>query len=258
MAGSFTSEDLGGGVRALTLSNLVRKNALDAVSLDQLRQLVNPAETGSVRCWLLRAEGSGPFSSGYDVSSLSEIGEGQLPDDALGDVFDLLASHPAPSVALLTGAAFGAGCELACACDFRVGDTRAAFCLPPSKLGVVYAPRGIRRIAGIVGLARAKWMLLTGRRVDAKRADELGLLDVLTPDALAEDEAMKLTRELAAAAPLAIAGMKRIFRKLSEGELTKEEEDSITELRREAFNSEDAMEGRAAFLEKRKPGFKGR
>ena len=162
------------------MSNPARKNALDAEGLQQLAAAIRDGD--GVRCWLVRASGTGPFSSGYDVSALSEIGAGPLPDDALGDVFDLLASHPAPSVALLTGAAFGAGCELACACDFRVGDHRAAFCLPPSKLGVVYAPRGIQRIAAIVGQAKAKWMLLTGRKLSASEAEQCGLLDLLQPN----------------------------------------------------------------------------
>ena len=256
MAATFSSADLGDGVRALTLSNPARKNALDAEALEQLRQALS--ETTAVRCWLVRASGPGPFSSGYDVSALSEIGDGPLPDEALGEVFDLLAQHSAPSVALLTGAAFGAGCELACSCDFRVGDPGAAFCLPPSKLGVVYAPRGIRRIASIVGLARAKWMLLSGRKIDAKQAEEFGLLDLLRPNDFAEDSALDLARELAAAAPLSIAGMKRIFTGLSRGGLSSEEERQIERLRRAAFNSADASEGRAAFLAKRKPNFSGR
>ncbi len=256
MAATFSSADLGDGVRALTLSNPARKNALDSQALEQLRQALT--EAVGVRCWLVRAAGPGPFSSGYDVSALSEIGEKALPDEALGDVFDLLAAHPAPSVALLTGAAFGAGCELACACDFRIGDSRAAFCLPPSKLGVVYAPRGIRRVASIVGLAKAKWLLLTGRKLDAKEAERAGLLDLLRPDDLAEEVALDLVRELAAAAPLAIAGMKRIFTGLSQGSLTAEAEREIELLRRAAFNSDDAREGRQAFLEKRKPNFTGR
>ncbi len=256
MAATFSSADLGDGVRALTLSNPARKNALDAEGLQQLRAAIE--EGSGVRCWLLRASGTGPFSSGYDVSALAEIGQGPLPDDALGDVFDLLAQHPAPAVALLTGAAFGAGCELACACDFRVGDTQAAFCLPPSKLGVVYAPRGIQRIAAIVGLEKAKWMLLTGRKLSASEAHACGLLDLLQPADFAEDAALALARELAAAAPLAVAGMKRIFNGLSRGPLGAKEEQEIEVLRRAAFNSADAKQGRNAFLAKVPPKFTGR
>jgi enoyl-CoA hydratase/carnithine racemase len=161
-------------------------------------------------------------------------------------------------VALLTGAAFGAGCELACACDFRVGDSRAIFCLPPSRVGVVYAPRGIRRVAALTGLGRAKWMLLTGRRVEAEEARMFGLLDVLTASGAAEQAAFTLTQELAAAAPLSIAGMKRVFGALMRGPLSLEDEREIDGLRRAAFNSADAREGREAFLARRAPKFSGR
>lgn len=258
MSASVRSAELGNGVRALILSNPARKNALNEALLQQLREALTEPSAATVRCWLVRSEGNGLFSSGYDVSSLDQIGDGPLPDELIGDVFDLFHKHSAPSVALLTGAAFGAGCELACACDFRVGDTRAAFCLPPARLGVVYAPRGIRRIAALTGLGRAKWMLLTGRQLDADEARLFGLLDVLKPAGLAEDAALELTQELAAAAPLAITGMKRVFSGLSQGRLTVEDGRAIDQLRREAFNSADAREGRDAFLARRKPKFTGR
>ena len=253
MPAAFTVADCGDGVRSLTLSNPARKNALDDVALEQLRAaLLTP---DPVRCWLVRSEGQGAFSAGYDLSVLTQVGEGPLPDEAIGEVFDLLQRHPAPSVALVTGPAFGAGCELACACDFRVGDAQAVFCLPPGKIGVVYAARGIRRVAALTGLGRAKWMLLTGARVEAEEARMFGLLDVVAADA--ERRAMALCKELAAAAPLAIAGMKQTFDALLRGGPTTQEARALEELRRAAFNSADAREGRAAFLERRAPKFSG-
>ncbi|MBS1148951.1 MAG: Enoyl-CoA hydratase [Myxococcaceae bacterium] len=254
MPASLTVTDCGDGIRCLTLSNPARKNALDEVALEQLRAALSTAEP--VRCWLVRGEGQGAFSAGYDLSALTQVGEGRLPDDALGDVFDLLQQHPAPSVALVTGPAFGAGCELACACDFRVGDPKAVFCLPPAKIGVVYAARGIRRVAALTGLGRAKWMLLTGARVEAEEARLFGLLDVLTPDA--EGRALGVCRDLAQGAPLAIAGMKQTFSALMRGGPTAQEAQALEQLRRAAFNSADAREGREAFLARRPPKFSGR
>lgn len=245
MPASFSVSDLGGGVRALTLCHPARKNALDDQALTQLRAALTDA--AGVRCWLVTGEGDA-FSAGYDLSTLVEVGEaGPLPDDAIGDVFDLLARSPAPSVALVKGPAFGAGCELACACDFRVGDASSVFCLPPAKIGVVYAPRGIRRVAAVVGTQRAKRMLLTGMRVPAAEAEAWGLLDVRAPDAA--QAARALATELAAGAPLAIAGMKQIFAG-GDGD--------FREARRAAFNSADAREGREAFMQRRAPKFSGR
>ena len=254
MPAALTVADLGDGIRSLTLSNPARKNALDDVALDQLRAALRTADR--VRCWLVRGEGTGAFSAGYDLSSLTQVGEGALPDEAIGDVFDLLQQHAAPSVALVTGPAFGAGCELACACDFRVGDAKAVFCLPPAKIGVVYAARGIQRVAALTGLGRAKWMFLTGARIEADEARSFGLLDAVAEDA--EARALAVCRELAGAAPLAVAGMKRTFSALLRGGPDAAEATALEGLRRAAFNSDDAREGREAFLARRPPKFSGR
>lgn len=252
MPASFTSADLGGGVRSLTLRNEGRKNALDDTALSQLKGALQSSE--GVRCWLVRGDG-GAFSAGYDLSALGAVAQGPLPDDFIGDVFDLLQSHSVPSVALVTGPAFGAGCELACACDFRVGNADALFCLPPAKIGVVYAARGIRRVAALTGLGYAKWMLLTGARIDADQALQRGLLDVKAE--AAESAALKVCADLAGAAPLAVAGMKRTFHALMQGGPDAAEARALEGLRRAAFNSADAKEGREAFLARRLPRFSG-
>ena len=245
--------DVADGVRALTLSHPERKNALDPGFLDALELAL--ANGAGVRAWLLRSTGPGPFSAGYDLNALNGFPEGRaLPDERLGQVFDLLSLHPAPSVALVTGLAVGAGCELAAACDFRVGDAGAKFAMPPAKLGVVYALKGLKRLSSRVGEQAARRMFLTGRAVDAQSALRLGLLDVLAVDA--EKEALALCAELAANAPMAVQGMKLGFRLMhgaAEPELVEYER-----LRRVSFNSEDAREGKDALMSKRAPIFRGR
>jgi len=251
-------DELPGGVRRLTLSNPDRKNALDAPVLESLAAELSPERSAAVRCFLVTGEGAA-FSAGYDVQSLKEYSADEaLPDLRLQEVLDGLAAHRAPSVALVNGPAYGAGFELACACDFRVGDSNAVFCMPPAKLGVVYSAKGIVRVAALTGLGRAKLLFLTARRVLAEEARLLGLLDVITFDGNAEREALALCGELAAHAPLAVSGMKRTFFLLGQARLSESEHAELTQLRREAFNSEDAREGRAAFLERRAPRFSGR
>lgn len=201
---------------------------------------------------MIRAEGGRAFCAGYDLDQLPLPSEtGVLPDDRLTEVLLMLEAHPAPSVALLDGPAYGAGCDLASACDFRVGSAKAAFCMPPARLGIIYGREGIRRLAALVGLSFAKRMFLTGRVVRAEEAERQGLLDVLSETP--ETAALELCRELTEAAPLAVAGMKATFQSLASG--TGEAE--LRLLRREAFLSEDSREGRAAFLEKRRPHFRG-
>ncbi|MEW6433929.1 MAG: enoyl-CoA hydratase/isomerase family protein [Myxococcota bacterium] len=254
MAATLEVKDLPGGVRALTVSNPARKNALDDGLLEQLDRALTGAD--EVRAWLLRGAGEGIFSAGYDLTSLSDYQPGTpLPDERLGEVLDALSRHPAPSVALVTGPAIGAGCELAVACDFRVGDARALFAMPPAKIGVVYALKGMQRLIARVGEGRARYMFLTGRRLAADDALRCGLLDVLADDA--EAQALALCNELASNAPLAVRGMKQGLALLEEGGGTGEQRAAYEALRRASFNSQDAREGRDAALEKRTPRFRG-
>jgi enoyl-CoA hydratase len=246
---SLTVEDCGGGVRALTLRNDARRNALDEETLGRLEQALT--NENNVRCWLVRGHG-GHFCSGYDLTALGGLDpRGPLPDERIGQVFDLLAEHSAPSVAWVSGAAYGAGLELSCACDFRVADPSCAFSIPPARLGIVYAPKGIRRVARVVGLGKARVLFLSARRVKGAEALTFGLADELG----SHERALALCQELAGHAPLALAGMKRIFRSL---EGTVERDADLEALRLRSFTSDDAREGVTALLEKRAPKFTGR
>jgi enoyl-CoA hydratase/carnithine racemase len=249
-----------GAVRVLTLSHPARRNALDPGAIDQLAQAVRGAESEGVRCLIVRGEGSAAFCAGYDLNALAQIGPtGELPDEVLEETLDALSASPIPSLALVHGPAFGAGCDLACACDFRIGSAQATFCMPPARLGVVYAASGISRVSAIVGPARAKRMFFTGAAIPPGVAFDWGLLDELhdLPEA-ADEAAMTLARQIAQMAPLAVHGMKRTFAALAGKPLSSETAHALRELRRTAYRSEDATEGRNAFLEKRPPVFKGK
>ncbi|MBX5483359.1 MAG: enoyl-CoA hydratase/isomerase family protein [Myxococcaceae bacterium] len=254
-------EDRDGDLRVLTLHNPSRRNALDRALLSAIAEALDPAKTAHVRAILIRGA-HGAFSSGYDLGQLSPADDGDaLPDDHVGELLDSVARHPAPSVALVEGPAFGAGCELAVTCDFRVGGPAAVFCMPPARLGIVYAPEGIAKVARIVGWQRAKRMFLTGMQVDAGTAFRWGLLDEYVEDAApgaAEAKALALCRALADGAPLAVQGMRRAIAMLSRTALSAEDDAGLRALRRDAYRSADLQEGRAAFLEKRKPRFTGR
>lgn len=253
MPATLQVADLADGVRVLTLSHPERKHAIDTGYLDALE--VALAHGAGVRAWLVRSVGEGIFSAGYDLTGLNGFPEGTpLPDERIGIVLDQLMHHPAPSVALVTGAAIGAGCELAVACDFRVGNGAARFSMPPSKLGVVYALKGMARLTSRVGEQAARRMFLTGRAVDAEQAARLGLLDVLASDA--EAQALALCTELALNAPLAVQGMKwglELLNGASDAQLSE-----YARLRRASFNSEDSREGKEALLGKRMPRFSGK
>jgi enoyl-CoA hydratase len=246
-------EDLPSGVRVVTLVRPASRNALTPTMLSALEASLR--EFQGLRALVLEGEGTA-FCAGYDLDCLeADAAAGRAPDARIQEVLRLLEESDFPSVAVVHGAAFGAGCELACACDFRVGSADAVFCLPPLKLGIVYAPDGIFRVAKVLGLQRTREMLLTGRSVMAEQAQEWGLLDKLEPDAVAKGRA--LAEALAEAAPLAMAGTRLVLRRLGRAPLGELERLELEAVRAQAFASKDAAEGRAAARERRAARFRG-
>jgi len=263
MPATLTIDDVAPGVRPLTLSNPSRRKALHGAFLEPLQpapRTPQPAvvplrHPARVRRRVVRSDDPARSSAGYDLTALSGFPEGTpLPDTRLGLVLDLLEHHPAPSIAVVRGPAIGAGCELAAACDFRVGDASARFSLPPAKLGVVYALAGLRRVARVVGPQVAKRLFLAAESLDAAEAHRVGMLDASVVDA--EVSALTWARKLAGLAPLAVKGMKKGFSLLDEA--TEEQRAAYESIRRESFNSADAREGIEALREKREPRFTGK
>jgi enoyl-CoA hydratase len=252
-AAAVRTRELGGGVRVVTLHRPDSRNALTPDMLDALAAAFAPDP--GVRALVLEGEGKA-FCAGYDLECLeADAVAGRAPDRRIQEVLRLLEEAPAPSVAVLRGAAFGAGCELAAACDFRVASADAQFCVPPLKLGIVYAPEGVWRLARLVGLQRAREMFLTGRTVTAELARSWGLVDRLEADA--PGAARVFADELAAAAPLAMAGTRLTLRLLGRGPLSEKDRAVLEKVRARAFTSQDSAEGRAAVRERRAPRFRG-
>jgi enoyl-CoA hydratase len=258
---SLRSEDRG-AVRVVTLDNPQKRNALDFASLSELAAASQAASRDGVRCLVFRGEGDKAFCSGFDIAAIP-VGpnDGDRPDLAVERTMEAVEAVPCPTIAFLNGSAFGAGAELAATCDLRVARPGVAIGMPPAKLGVVYAPAGLRRFLHLVGPSRAREMFFTGRPLEAGEALAIGLVDRVVPVDQAEEAALGLAQEIALNAPLAVQGMKRILRLLdaaAERGFTDVEREEIVRLRRRAFESDDVREGREAFLEKRPPRFRGR
>ncbi len=251
-----------GAVRVVTVENPAKRNALDFRALDELEAACAAAARDGVRCLVLRGAGDVAFSSGFDLAEMSLVNaRGDRPDEAVERAADALAALPCPTVAYLNGPAYGGAFELAVTCDLRVARAGVLLGMTPAKLGVVYPEGGLRRFADLVGSARTRELFFTGRPVDADTALAWGLVNRVVPQADAEAAALAMADEIAANAPLAVQGMKRILRLLEgthERGLAEREREEIALLRRRAFESEDIQEGRAAFQERRPPRFGGR
>ena len=237
----------GGVVRTLHLSRPDKRNALNRDQLARLQEaLLTAAADDAVRAVLLTGAGKA-FCAGYD---LDEPFDPAAPDGAVITTMSLLRDLPRPTVAWVHGAAFGAGLELAISADVRVVAPDASFCLPPARLGIAYAEEGLRRLTSLVGTAQARRLALGGVVVDAPEALRIGLGDV--PGDLTAAEA--LTVQLATGAPLAVRHMKATLQRIERVEASGAAHESH---RRALFFSADALEGRAAFLERRPPVFRG-
>ena len=161
---------------------------------------------------------------------------------------------------MLNGHAIGGGLELALSCDLRLAAAPIALGMPPAKLGVVYSHTGIRKFIDAVGASRTRELFFVGRNIDAPTALQWGLINaVVDPEQLAE-ESLKLAVEIAAGAPLANRGNKRVISAVLKGGTTLEPdiEQEVIELRKACFSSEDFREGVRAFGEKRPPRWQGR
>jgi enoyl-CoA hydratase/carnithine racemase len=250
-----------GDVRVLEITHPAKRNALDFQALEELEAACDAVGPDGVRCLVLRGAGDEAFSSGFDLAEIALVsGRGERPDEAVERVADALDRVPCPTVAFLNGSAFGGGFELAVTCDLRVAREGVRLAMTPAKLGVVYPEGGLRRFADLVGAARTRELFFTGRAIDTSTALAWGLVNRVVPAAAAEAEALALAAEIAANAPLAVRGMKRILRLLEgthERTLSDAEREEIATLRRRAFESADLVEGRVAWEERRPPRFRG-
>lgn len=244
------------------LIRLNRPQALNALNLQVMREMLAAlaafdADEGIGAIVITGSEKA--FAAGADIKEMAGMSHLDMAARApeLSSAFDAVARIPKPVVAAVTGYALGGGCELALACDWRVVAEDATLGQPEIRLGVIPGAGGTQRLARLVGPARAKDLIFSGRTVDAAEAARIGLADLVVPAGEVYDRAVAMVRpyvggptQALRAAKLAIDG--GLDRDLASG-LAWE-----SQLFASLFGTEDQREGMAAFVEKRPPRFTGR
>lgn len=243
---------LDGPVGRITLNRPEAHNALDRVAMLAMTELLDDwAARDGLRALTLTGTGRS-FCSG---AALGDVAGTDWSDNPLTRLCDTLEAFPAPTIAALNGGAYGAGVELALACDFRVGVPGMRAVVPPAELGIHYEPAGIRRAIDRLGSQVARRMFLLAESFDAEALLAIGFLDhLVAADALAA-KADALAGTAAGLAPLAVRGMKRTIVELTRGALDAEAARARIAA---CFASADHAEGLAAKREKRRPVFSGR
>ncbi|HET8566807.1 MAG TPA: enoyl-CoA hydratase-related protein [Solirubrobacterales bacterium] len=242
------------------LVRLNRPEARNALSPQMRAEIAETLERldadPEVRCIVL-AGSDEFFAAGADIRAMAERPLDALPDPEGMRFWTRLAQIGTPTIAAVSGYAFGGGCELAMACDMIVCDEKARFGQPEITLGIIPGGGGTQRLARAIGKQRAMEYVLTGRRWDAETAAGWGLVNKVVGDGAWLSEAIGLARVIASRPPLAARLAKRAVQTAQDTGLA-EGLRAERELFEEAMATEDRIEGMTAFLEKRDPQFKGR
>jgi enoyl-CoA hydratase len=230
--------------------------------VDQLREALaslSAAPAGEVRAVVVSGRGGRAFSAGSHVGEFeAQRGPGgrerlQLEQLAWTELADL----PMPTIAAIEGDALGGGLELALCCDLRIASEKARLGMPEVRLAVVPGSGGTQRLPRVVGPARAKELILTGRILDAREAERIGLVNRVVPAGEARAAADALAREIAARGPLAVREAKRLIDAAGELGLAAGLAAELDASER-IFASDDMLEGAGAFFAKREPNYRGR
>jgi enoyl-CoA hydratase len=251
-----------GAVGHLVFNNPAKLNAVSLDMWDGFVGILKDYEKDpEIRCVVVSGAGGKAFVSGADISKFESEranAEAQVRYDEISKQgYEALYDFPKPTIARITGYCIGGGMNLAACCDMRFCNDGARFGVPAAKLGLGYGFLRIERLARVIGLPRAMECLFTARQYSAQEALDMGLVHGVASDAELDVLVARTTDAIAQNAPLTITLAKAAAREIAKPE-SKQNHEKLEAMVKACFDSEDYKEGRRAFMEKRKPMFKGR
>jgi enoyl-CoA hydratase/carnithine racemase len=250
------------GVGIITFNNPEKRNAMSLDMWEGLgHALVELRDEPDVRVVILAGAGDKAFVSGADISQFeknrhnAEASEEYAKKSAAQRA--LLADYPKPIIACIRGFCLGGGMQVAMSADIRFASENSQFGIPAAKLGIAYGYDGLKNLVSLVGPSWARLLMYTGMRIDAAEALRIGLVDRVLSDAELWDATMEIARTISGNAPLAVQAAKITIKQVMKDE-SRRDMDAIKAIGTACMDSEDFREGRRAFMEKRKPQFKGK
>ncbi|NLN60062.1 MAG: crotonase [Deltaproteobacteria bacterium] len=253
----FTLEE---GVATIAFNRPKAMNAMNGETMGELYDAVLTCKKDdAVKALILTGAGEKAFVAGADIAQMQNMKPAEiLSFMELGhETLRLIETMPKPSIAAVNGYALGGGTEITMACDIRFASEKAVFGQPEILLGIIPGWGGTQRLPRLIGVGRAKELILSGEQINAQRAFEIGLVNRLYPPELLVDETKKFARKLAGLSGFAVKMAKHAINygyDISVDSANRLEMQCISQ----CFSTDDQKEGMTAFLEKRKPVFTGR
>ncbi|CCD92173.1 putative Enoyl-CoA hydratase [Bradyrhizobium sp. ORS 375] len=250
------------GVGIVTFNNPEKRNAMSLQMWEGLGQaLVALRDDAAVRVVVLTGAGDKAFVSGADISQFEQSRHNAEASEAYAQRSAaqraLLADFPKPTIACIRGFCLGGGLQIAMLADMRFAASDSQFGIPAARLGIAYGYDGLRNLVSLVGPSQARLLLYTGQRIDATEALRIGLIDRMMGIDGLMPATLDIARTIAGNAPLAVQAAKITIAEVLKDE-SRRDMAAIKRIGDACMDSEDFREGRRAFMEKRKPAFKGR
>lgn len=242
----------------LTINRPEVHNALSPATWTEIRNAIEDFRNDrKIRVVIIKGAGGKSFASGADIRAIKERKMIDVLQNQAPNILDEIENLDVPVIAAISGYALGGGCELAMACDIRIATSVSKFGLPEVSLGVIPGAGGTQRLQRLVGIGKAKELILTGDIISADEAQRIGLLNCVVDKELnLSEEAEMIAKKILRKGPLAVAMAKKVINagadlNINSGLLFERLGQTIL------FSTDDRIEGINAFLEKRKPAFKG-